>query len=305
VTLPPLADIPAWLAAREARVPALREGCAARLDWGAAPGERTAVAVLYVHGFSASPAELSPYPERVAEGLGANAVFVRLSGHGQDGAAMGRARLADWRREVAEGFAIARAAGGRVLAIGCSTGALLLALALAEGEEAAGAVLVSPNFGLHDPRAARLLPVPLKRLWLPLMIGPERVAEMTPAQARIWTARFPTGALVPMFDALRALGRADLSRARVPALFAWADEDMVVSPAAAAAAMARWGGPAERLRLHPRPGCDPASHVLAGDGMCPAGTEPLVEATLDWAARALSPSRSRPAAAPPGAAAGS
>lgn len=301
MTLPPLPEIPGWLAARESRVPGLRPGCAARLDWGQAPGQRTALVVLYVHGFSASPAELSPCPERVAAALGANAVFLRLAGHGQDGAAMARARLADWRRDLAEGFAIARAAGDRVLAIGCSTGALLLTLALAGGESAAGAVLVSPNFGLRDPRAGRLLPVPFKRLWLPWLIGPERVAEMTPDQARIWTSRYPVGALVPMFDALWAFRRTDLSRLQLPALFAWAEEDMVISPAAAAAAMARWGGPTERLRLHPQPGCDPMAHVLAGDGMCPAGTAPLVAAILDWAGRALSPSRLPPAATPAGA----
>lgn len=298
--LPPLADIPDWLVALEARAPALRPGAAARLDWGDRPGARTDWCVLFVHGFSASPRELSPFPERLAAALGANAMFVRLTGHGQDGAAMARARLRHWRADVARGFRIARAAGTRTLAVGCSTGATLLVDALLRGEEAAAALLVSPNFGLRDPRARRLLDTPLARIWGPLVVGRERVADMTPAQALIWTARYPSSALVTMGAALRALDGADLGRLRLPALFAYADEDAVVDPAAAASAMARWGGPAERLRLRPLPGCDPAAHVLAGDGMCPAGTAPLLAGALDWAGRALGVSP-RPSPPPPAA----
>lgn len=282
MSLPPLGDLDGWLAAREAEVPRLREGCAKRVVW-ARPGERTDLSLIYVHGFSASGRELSPLPERVAEGLGANLFLARLAGHGQDGAAMGEASLRDWRADVVEAFAIGRALGGRVLVMACSTGCTLVTLALAEGEPAAGAILLSPNFGLASRRIQLLLDLPVIGTVVPRLVSGARGEPARSEAAGIWTVGWPARAAIPVAAALRAVRRSPLDHIRTPALFAFSDRDRVVDPGQTRAVMRRWGGPVTHLSL--APGGDPMSHVPAG-ALNPGGTEPLLRASLDWA-RAL------------------
>lgn len=282
MSLPPLGDLDGWLGEREAEVPRLRQGCAKRVVW-ARRGERTAASLLYVHGFSASGRELSPLPERVAEGLGANLFLARLAGHGQDGAAMGEASLRDWRADVAEAFAIGRLLGERVLVMACSTGCTLVTLALAEGEPAAGVVLLSPNFGLASRRIQLLLDLPVIGTVVPRLVGAARGEPTRSEPAGIWTVGWPARAAIPVAAALRAVRRSPLDHIRAPALFAFSDRDRVVDPGQTRAVMRRWGAPVTHLALPP--GSDPMSHVPAG-ALNPGGTEPLLRATLDWA-RAL------------------
>ena len=103
VAVKPMADPVAWLAARDRGI---RPEVASYLHWAGQAGEQTDLAVVYIHGFSASPAELRPLPEDVARALGANVVAIRLTGHGEDGAAMGRARVRDWWADTAQALAI-------------------------------------------------------------------------------------------------------------------------------------------------------------------------------------------------------
>lgn len=282
--IPEIGELADWLARREALVPALREGAAKRIDWAGRPGERTPLAVVYLHGFSASPREVSPYTERLAAGLGANLFATRLAGHGVDGAAMGVATLAAWRADVAEALSVGRTLGERVLAVACSTGGTLLALALAGGEEVAGAVMLSPNFGTRSRRAQMALDLPFAAAWAPYL--GERGMDHEGEKGLVWTARFPITAFIPMAQAVRRVRRADLDAIRAPTLFAFADADRVVEPRLTRAAMARWGGPVAVFPLEHGPADDPMRHVPAGL-LSPGLTDGLVEATVEWAARTL------------------
>lgn len=281
--IPPLDALDAWLAESEGQVPALRPGCEKRVLWAGDP-ERTPWSVVYIHGFSASRREVSPYAEHVAQALGANFFGARLTGHGHDGPAMDRATLLDWRRDVAEALAIGRALGDRVIAVSCSTGSTLLTLALADGDSAHAAVMLSPNYALKRRRLQFALDAPLAPLWMPLLVPGPQGPPAANAASGIWTSGYSVRAYPPMAQAVRAVRRADLDAVRTPALFAYSDADQVVDPAATAAVMRRWGGPVLRVALVPGPGDDPAAHVMAGDALSPGQTDALVGATLDWAA---------------------
>jgi len=287
VSLPPIRDLDAWLAERESRAHALRPHCEKRIFWSGEV-ERTPWSVVYIHGFSASRRELAPYPEMVAEELGANLFGARLTGHGQDGQAMGLATLGDWCADLAEAIAIGRALGDRVLAVSCSTGGTLLTLALARGEEVAGAVMVSPNFGVKTRRVQAMLDAPLASRWGPLLMRGE-VGAPTVDVSGIWTPRYPVRAYVPMAEAVRAVRRADLDAIRVPALFAYSDSDQIVDPGLTTAVMRRWGGPVRRIAMQTGPGDDPAAHVMAGEAKSPGQTARLVRQTVDWARSLRSP----------------
>lgn len=282
-----ISDDPAgWLQKQELQFSDIVPGTEKRIVWAGQAGVRTPIAVVYLHGFSATSEEIRPVPDQVAQALGANLFFARLAGHGRTGAALAEVTAGDWIEDLAEAMAIGRALGDRVVVIATSTGGTLAAIgasdpALSDG--LAGVVMVSPNFGLASP-AAVILDLPGARWWGPLVAGAER--SFTPhneGHARFWTTTYPTEALFPMAALVREARRADLSAARVPLLMILSPDDQVIDAAQAEAAAGRWGGP---VRVEPRTmteGDDPYSHVIAGDILSPHQTAGVVGLILDWA----------------------
>lgn len=276
--------VDAWLEATEARVPNLRAGAAKRVYWAQAPEARTGWAVVYVHGYSATPDEIRPVPDLVAEGLGANLVFTRLKGHGQDGPAMAHATVEGWMQDMAEALAIARRVGDRVLLMGTSTGATLATLALHEamGKGIAGVVLVSPNFRVADPKSA-LITWPGARWWLPWLAGREIGFDpRNEEHGRLWTTRYPSRAVLPMGAAVKAVHQRRHEAARTPALFVFDPGDVIVDHRVTRKVAARWGAPATVHEVTLGPQDDPARHLIAGDVMSPRMSAPLAARVLDW-----------------------
>lgn len=284
-----LTRLEADLAAAEAKVPNLREGCAKAVTWADIPGVQTDTAVVFIHGFSASCGELRPLPELVAKALGANLFATRLMGHGQDGAAMGEATMVGWQDDVKEAIGIGRALGKRVLVIGCSTGCTVTTLGLATGDIVRdagllGCCFVSPNFGLRHKLAQLVLDLPMSERWAPYLIGKERsFDQVSTAHGQFWTTRYPTKAVKPMGDAIRAVMRADLGQIKVPVMMAVNPDDQVINPARARAVLLRWGGEALMHPLVQTPEDDSYGHVMAGDVFSPNQTAPLAARIVDWA----------------------
>lgn len=280
---PDLEDLDSWLATREAAVGDIRAGCAKDVVWAGGP-MKTAICVLYIHGFSATGAEIRPLPDMVANALGANLYFARLTGHGQDGAAMGQARLADWDADVTEALEIAAALGDEVIIMGCSTGCTLATRALAAGAQAKGIVHVSPNYGLTDPFAQGLLQLPGVRSWGPYVVGKQRSYDaISEAHAAFWTLKYDTQAVFTMADAVRAALSGRIESIQTPAYFAFNEADKVVSPAKTRKVMARWAGPVVADMLIQGPQDDKMGHVMAGDVFSPRQTAPLADRIITWA----------------------
>lgn len=280
------ADPSGWLARQEQQFSDIVPGTGKRILWAGQAGVRTPLAVVYLHGFSATSEEIRPVPDDVARALGANLFFTRLAGHGRTGDALAAVQAGDWIEDLAEAMAVGRAIGDRVLVIATSTGGTLAAIgatdaALADG--LAGVVMISPNFGLESP-AAMILDLPGARWWGPVVAGAER--SFTPqneGHARFWTTAYPTTALFPMAALVREAAAADLTTARVPLLMILSPDDQVIDADRAEAAAGRWGGPV-RLELRTMTeGDDPYSHVIAGAILSPHQTEAVVGLILDWA----------------------
>jgi alpha-beta hydrolase superfamily lysophospholipase len=274
--------IDAYLEQQEARFDDILEDVEKRVIWAGEPEARAAWAILYVHGFSATSEEVRPLPDDLAKALGANLVYTRLAGHGRSGAAMAEASIRDWMLDLAEGLAIARHVGERVLVVGTSTGATLLSLALHEemGRDVAGAVFVSPNFGVQDPAAA-LLTWPAARWWAPLVAGRERAWDARNADHDYyWTTAYPTVALLPMAASVKAAAALAHEDAKVPALFVFDPGDEVVNHQISQAVATRWGAEVHPVSVTGR--SDPGRHVIAGDIMSPDMTGPLGRVILEW-----------------------
>jgi len=281
--LPKLDQLETWLAESEAAVGGVREGCAKQVVWHDGP-RKTPVSIVYIHGFSATGEEIRPLPDLVAKALGANLYFTRLTGHGQDGAAMGKARLPDWEFDVLEALSVGRKVGGEVIVMGCSTGCTLLTEALAKGAVAKGIVHVSPNFGLTHWAAHGLLQMPGVRFWGPWVGGRSRSFDpISPAHSAYWTVKYDTQAVFTMADAVRAAMQSDIETIQAPAYFAYNETDKVVSCKKTRAVIGRWGGDVTEDVLVQGPNDDAMGHVMAGDVFSPDQTGPLADRIIQWA----------------------
>jgi pimeloyl-ACP methyl ester carboxylesterase len=282
------------LTATEARFADLRADAARTVVWADPVGRRrTSLALVYLHGFSASRQEVSPVAELAAAALGANLYFARIPGHGRTSDAMAESSLRGWQAEGESAVAVGRLLGDRVVLIGTSTGGTLVTWLAARHADLAGAVLISPNFGVREA-AAPLAALPGGHALVRLFVGPYREFRThSTLHARHWTWRYSTIAIPPMMQLVQESARLDLGAIQVPLLALYSPADTVVRPEAIEAAVRRWGSP--RKRLAPIATDDPSGHVLAGDALSPATTPAVVAAIIDFV-------RGLPASAPTAAA---
>ena len=270
-------DIESWLADRERQAAtqyALIPETEKRVTWYGEPGERTAYAVVNLHGFSATRQETAPLAERVAASLAANLFETRLSGHGHSERPMHAVRAEDWLADTAEALAIGARLGEKIVVIGTSTGGTL-ALAMSKHETAAPVsdiVLISPNLQPRDGNA-RWLTRPAGPLIAKFIAGDTRSWEAhNEQQARYWSTSYPIDAAV---EVMRLV---DSVQARLPMqleqnlLVLQSPDDKVVSPEATRQAFERISAPRKRL-IEIEYAEDPSNHVLAGDILAPASTD--------------------------------
>jgi pimeloyl-ACP methyl ester carboxylesterase len=280
------ADLDAWLEQSELQFSDIRPGDGKRILWAGAKGAQTPLAIVYIHGFSASPAEIRPVPEEVARALGANLFFTRLTGHGRTGEAMAEATAEAWLADMAEAMEIGRRLGQRVVVIGTSTGGTLAAIAATDPQlnvGLAGTVLISPNFGVQG-MAQTLLDAPLIEHWATLAAGETRsFAPINAEQAQHWTTSYPTSAIFPMARLIRAARDADYAAATTPALFLYSPADQVINPALIPPVADAWGGPTDVEPRQMQGDDDPYAHVIAGDILSPGQTEPVIAIITEWA----------------------
>lgn len=278
-------ELDAWLAAHEAQHAGLRPELAKGVVWHGAAGQRTPWAVVYLHGFTASRVETAPLAERVAQVLGANLLYTRLSGHGLPAQALARATLQDWLADAVEAVRIGQVLGERVLVIGTSTGATLGAWLALHPEQGGAAVdrqvWISPNFGPADKRTEWLLG-PWGRQIAHAITGGTVGAPS--GDARIdagWTRVYPVDALLPMMALVQRVRDADLGRVRTPVLVLYSPADRTVDPALTRAVFDRLGSPTKVLEeVHDS--TDRDQHVLAGALRSPGTTERLAQRIVRW-----------------------
>lgn len=286
-TLQPIklsSDLERYLATEEARFADLKPDTDKTIIWAnPATKQTTAVAIVSIHGFSATRHETAPLGNRVAAQLGGNLFYTRLTGHGRSDDALAEASVQSWLNDTMEAVAIGEAIGDEVVLIASSTGGSLLTWLAANdqlGDKVSALVFLSPNFGPANNMAEMLL-WPWGEQIARLVEGPYR--EWTPLNeqhAFYWTHRYPVGALLPMMGAVKLARDADLSQVHQPLLILHSAEDIVVNPEKTAYYFEQFGSsPKERIVVKTD---HPWGHVLAGDILSPSTTEPLAQTIVDW-----------------------
>ena len=280
-------DLDQYLIGQESKFSDIRQGLNKQIIWHGERGQLTDIAMVYLHGFSASLAEVRPVPDLAAKALGANLYFTRLKGHGRTAEAMAEANADDWLNDTAEALAIGARLGKKVIVVSTSTGGSLAAYLHAYkgewGDMIAGHVMISPNFGLADP-TSDLLSFPFARQFVPLILGDMRGKVSNNALVQqTWTIPHATSALMPLARITNEANEAPLENIDVPMLIFRSLQDKTVSPKATGAAIKRMGRTVEEILINQSDHRN--HHVLAGDAVSPSTNGLVTNAIVEWAKR--------------------
>ena len=287
-TLHPLAlpqDLDTYLKRTEAAYPDIVPGTEKKIVWAHGPGEQTPLALVYVHGFSASRQDTAPLALWVAGHLHANLYSTRLSGHGRGSSAMLDCSVNGWVNDMHEAMEIGKRLGQRVVIMGASTGGTLAAWQAAQShsDEIAALVLISPNFGPADHRAA-ILTWPWGAQMAELLVGKIRSWKpVNEAHGHYWTSSYSVRALLPMMGLVKLVHSLDLHRVKVPTLVIYSPDDKTVDARAIRTAFENIGAEQKKLVAFGQVG-DPDQHVLAGDILSPGSTTPLAHIVFNFLA---------------------
>jgi len=266
----------------EEATPNLRHNIEKKILWASKPAHKTTKSIVFIHGFSASRIELSPVIEKVAEALGANTFYTRLSGHGQDSESLSNATFNDWILDTKEAINIGEVIGDEVILVGSSTGCSVIHSLLESQKSVTSVIYVSPNFG---PRSYKghFLRAPGAKWFIPLILGSEQsFTPQSPEHSRCWTTRYSTKALFAVKDSVAAATLANHSKIRIPMLFWFSDYDKIVSAKDTRRIISKLGKNVDVFNPILSSKDDPSKHGVLGDILSPTKTEQGVKKILEW-----------------------
>jgi esterase/lipase len=236
ISFPTLPNFPNLDFPEEATL-AVIPGAEKHVFWASPTKAKSKVALLYLHGFSATRQEVSPLTENLAASWNANLFATRLAAHGLDPIrrqeAFKKVKAEDWIKDALQGMRVASELGDKLVIVAMSTGVpLALFLASSFPEQVHGLVLLSPNFGPADWRA-NIFYFPGGEALLKLLFGPTRTWQaQNPDQERYWTTSYDINAISQMMRLVDIQSDYLLSGVKCPTLVLYSEKDTVVSVAA-------------------------------------------------------------------------
>lgn len=165
--------------------------------------EKTAYAVVYLHGFTASSKEGDPVHINFAKKFGCNLYLSRLAEHGIDTTEPMVAFTADklWN-SAKEAYEIGTKLGKKVILLSTSTGGTLALKLATEYPDIAGLIMLSPNIEIND-KNAWLLNNPWGLQVAHLVKGDYNVSDDTTAvYKQYWSYKYRMEAAVQLEELL-------------------------------------------------------------------------------------------------------
>ena len=161
---------------------------------------KTRIAIIYIHGFSASMGEIRPVPDILAKNLKANLFFTRLSGHGlYDEYSLKNVDGKNWYMDIQEAFEIGDKIGEKILVVATSFGCTLVTEYLSKTDKnnsVLGNVFISPCFGISDWRLFFGKYIRSKSLFQ-LFLGEKRViSNRNTEEKKWWCNTYPIESIV-------------------------------------------------------------------------------------------------------------
>jgi len=242
------------------------------VNWINVDQGKTHYSIVYLHGFSASPKEISPVIETVSENLKINSYFPRLSSHGLENNLMETLTSDQLFQDAEEAYYIGKAIGEKVILVGTSTGASLALWLTARHQDLAGVVLISPNFGINSWKGI-LAAGPLGSLVARLLAGPYLGwIPKYPEQVKYWTTRYSVNSVRAMTDIVREIETIDFEKIRTPSLTLWTAQDKVVNIRKSISILKKMGSSKNNFEEFNTP-----NHVLAGAITTPENVPRAIE----------------------------
>ena len=243
----------------------------ARIVWANdSAKQKTAYAIVYLHGFSASQEEGAPVHKAIAKKFGCNLYLARLAEHGIDTTeAMQNLTAEKYWETVKQAYAIGKQLGNKVILMGTSTGGSNALQLAANFPDVSALVLLSPNIEINDPNA-----------WLannPWGLQIARLVKksdyhITSDQREIykahWYSKYRLEAIVNLQEYLEtAMTNENFSKVKQPTLLLYyykdeAHQDNVVKVSAMLQMFDKLGTVAEQKRKMAMP--NTGDHVIGG-----------------------------------------
>lgn len=273
-------ELATWLQERESSQQ-VRDELEAQIRYAHEDRRKTELALVYLHGFSASHRDIAPIHEQVASKLGANLYLARLTAHGQDVDvdAFQAVTANDWLQDAVDAHRVGTRLGERVILMGHSTGATLAAWSALDQDDVAAVILFSPNFGSANPNAKYAL-YPWGPQILRLSLGSHREMNIeNDLQRKYWTPVYHTNGVGQVF-ALAEYCKDEVSKGTLncPCLCIYSNRDKVIDLGALRSTIGQLKTPATVITELPYS----TGHELAGDVLAPRLNDDLESLVLSF-----------------------
>ena len=185
-------ELDSYIAEKESKVKNLKKDNESRIIWVGEQNQVTEYAVVYLHGFSASPMESKPIHLEFAKRFNCNMYLPRLAGHGLDNVeSFVDIQPADWINSAKEAIAIGNIIGNKIILMSCSSGSTLAVPLAAENPDLVEAqIMLSPNLGIDDPKAKLLTGPWGKQIARKVQGSDYRNLGLPKACHQYWTMRY-------------------------------------------------------------------------------------------------------------------
>ena len=249
-----------FIKSKEAQFSDIKPNNQSHINWATSDQSKTSYSLIYLHGFSASPKEISPVMEHVSSKLKMNIYFPRLRSHGVTNDLMEILTAEQLFQDAEEAYAIGKALGEKIILVGTSTGASLAVWLAARYPDIAALVLISPNFGIYNWKGV-LAAGPLGSCLVRLIAGKPYHSWIPkyPEQQNYWTTHYSINALRAMTDVVRIVEHLPIKKIKVPCLTLWTAQDQVVNIQKSISILKKMGSPKKVFEEFQTP-----NHVLAG-----------------------------------------
>lgn len=261
-----------YVQTKEASFNGIKQDNSSFFAFNAPQTQSTDVALVYLHGFSASPREISPVMESVGAMTKSHVYFPRLAGHGLQDGLMSDLTADELFQDAEESYQVAKRLGKKIILVGTSTGGTLALWLAARHADIAGLVLISPNLGIRDPRGF-LAGGPLGYWIARAVVGPyHQWKPRNPEQEKYWTTKYSVNGVRAMTDVVREVERLDFTKLEIPTLMLWTEKDRVVNIERAKELLNQISSPTKdfvEIKSN--------NHVLAGNITSPDTTAEVVQ----------------------------
>lgn len=222
-------NLDAYLASSEAKVKDLKPGTEKEIRWFQKNKKQTKFSIVYFHGFSASKREIHPVVEKVADAIGANVYFARLTGHGVNNvSAIANAKPTDWIQDSWEAMEIAKRLGENVILMGYSMGAVPAVQLALRNREVSHVILFAPALG-WSALSMNLALSPIGKFVLHRKFGATRSFKaINKEHEYFWTTTYEVEALQNLFTFTKVQSETDLSLLMPQTLIFYSKDDPII-----------------------------------------------------------------------------